>query len=199
VAEAFRSHFDLTHLYLADLDAIAGTASAVAIYRNLQEHGFTLWVDAGVRDVVDAQPLVGAGVAGIVVGLETVRGPQVLRQLIARFGEERIVFSLDMKDGRPLGDVALWQRPEGESIAREAIAVGVRHLIVLDLARVGVGSGTGTGDLCRCLAIAHPEVELIAGGGVRDAADLRRLAECGVRAALVASALHDGRLVTASY
>ena len=67
-------------------------------------------------------------------------------------------------------------------------------MIVLDLARVGVGSGTGTEELCRQLAATYRDVEVIAGGGVRDAADLRRLKEWGVRAALVASALHDGRL-----
>ena len=35
------------------------------------------------------------------------------------------------------------------------------------------------------------------GGGVRGVDDLRRLKACGVRAALVASALHDGALTPA--
>jgi phosphoribosylformimino-5-aminoimidazole carboxamide ribotide isomerase len=65
---------------------------------------------------------------------------------------------------------------------------------VLDLARVGEGGGTGTEELCARLASAHPEVELIAGGGVRGIADVRRLGEAGVAAVLVASALHEGRL-----
>jgi phosphoribosylformimino-5-aminoimidazole carboxamide ribotide isomerase len=47
------------------------------------------------------------------------------------------------------------------------------------------------------LAAAHPEVEVSAGGGVRGVADLRRLRDCGVRAALVASALHDGAVTAA--
>jgi phosphoribosylformimino-5-aminoimidazole carboxamide ribotide isomerase len=44
------------------------------------------------------------------------------------------------------------------------------------------------------LAAAHPGVEVCTGGGVRGRADLERLRGCGVRAALVASALHDGAL-----
>ncbi|HWX13321.1 MAG TPA: HisA/HisF-related TIM barrel protein, partial [Methylocella sp.] len=36
-----------------------------------------------------------------------------------------------------------------------------------------------------------------AAGGLRDASDLMRLREAGVSGALVASALHDGRLIGA--
>ena len=74
------------------------------------------------------------------------------------------------------------------------MALGVRRMIVLDLARVGIGEGTGTEKLCARLTAAHPSLEVIAGGGVRGPEDLRRLTGCGVRTALVASALHDGRL-----
>ena len=35
---------------------------------------------------------------------------------------------------------------------------------------------------------------MIAGGGVRGPEDLRLLRQCGVGTALIASALHDGRL-----
>jgi phosphoribosylformimino-5-aminoimidazole carboxamide ribotide isomerase len=67
-------------------------------------------------------------------------------------------------------------------------------MIVLDLAQVGMGQGVGTEPLCRALRSLAPELEIIAGGGVRSLADLRSLAAAGCNAALVASALHDGRL-----
>jgi phosphoribosylformimino-5-aminoimidazole carboxamide ribotide isomerase len=46
--------------------------------------------------------------------------------------------------------------------------------------------------MMRELRRALPRVELAAGGGVRDAADLQRLADAGADAALVGSALHHG-------
>src|SRR6516165_4217646 len=70
VARAFRGHFGLTELYLADLDAIAGAPAALATYEALHEDGFRLWVDAGIRRPEDARPLAGAAVAGLVAGLE---------------------------------------------------------------------------------------------------------------------------------
>ena len=41
---------------------------------------------------------------------------------------------------------------------------------------------------------AAPELTLAAGGGVRNPADIERLAACGCDAALVATALQDGRI-----
>jgi phosphoribosylformimino-5-aminoimidazole carboxamide ribotide isomerase len=194
VAEAFRQHFGLSLLYLADLDAISGQPPALPIYRHLESHGFQLWVDAGIRTEDHAGPLADVGVAGIVVGLETLSGPGQLAVICQHFGREQIVFSLDLKGGQPLGDVQRWQQPNALGIAAEAAAVGVRRMIVLDLARVGMAGGTGTESLCQQLHEAHPQVDLIAGGGVRHDDDLRRLAENGLWGALVASALHDGHL-----
>jgi phosphoribosylformimino-5-aminoimidazole carboxamide ribotide isomerase len=94
----------------------------------------------------------------------------------------------------PLGDLSAWEAPDGWSIAAQAVAAGVERVIVLDLARVGVGAGTGTEALCARLAATYPHLEIVAGGGVRDGTDLRRLRDRGVSAALIASALHDGRL-----
>jgi phosphoribosylformimino-5-aminoimidazole carboxamide ribotide isomerase len=195
VARAFAEHFALTELYLADLDAIAGAAPAWATYADLHAGGFRLWVDAGVRRPADAQALVQAGVATAVVGLETVAGPAALREIVSELGA-RAIFSLDLRDGAPLGEGAGWEG-DAWSVAARAVGLGVRRLLVLDLARVGVGAGTGTEALCARLATAYPEVELSAGGGVRGAADLRQLRDCGVRAVLVASALHDGALTAA--
>jgi phosphoribosylformimino-5-aminoimidazole carboxamide ribotide isomerase len=193
VAEAFRSHFALTELYLADLDAIGGAPPALPLYATLRSRGFRLWVDAGLSTARAAEPLAALGVEGIVAGLETVAGPSVLVELGQDLAE-RVVFSLDLKGGMPLGDVSGWGTRDAVAIAARAVAAGVRRVIVLDLARVGEGAGTGTEELCRGLAESHPEVEVFAGGGVRDLADLRRLRRCGVAGVLVASALHDGRL-----
>jgi phosphoribosylformimino-5-aminoimidazole carboxamide ribotide isomerase len=193
VARAFRGHFGLDQLYLADLDAIGGADPDRGLYDALHRDGFALWVDAGVRDAATARALAAAGIEGVVIGLETVRGPEELADACRDPGE-RVVFSLDLKAGAPLGDTSAWQGTGAAGIAVQAVAVGVKRLLVLDLSRVGEGQGTGTEELCRWLTEHHPAVQVAAGGGVRGLADLRRLRACGVGTALVASALHDGGL-----
>ena len=64
-------------------------------------------------------------------------------------------------------------------------------MIVLDLAGVGAEAGVPTIPLCQRLRAVHgPEIEIITGGGVRNADDLRALEAAGVDGVLVASALH---------
>ncbi len=99
-----------------------------------------------------------------------------------------------MASNRPLG--RLGNPHDGPiAVAQRAIGCGVRKMIVLDLARVGSGSGAGSLDLCRTVRQLWPQVQLISGGGVRSAEDLRTLAVAGCQAALVATSLHDGTLL----
>lgn len=194
VAQTFREKLGLSEIYLADLDAIAGTEPPWKIYKDIQSLGCRLWVDAGVRDVGRALDLEQAGVDSVVLGLETLAGPREAEAVCRKLGSNKVIFSLDLKYGQPLGDLKAWKKPDAYSIAVQAVAFGIRRLIVLDLTRVGLGTGLGTEALCHRLTKDHPEVEIIAGGGIRGPADLHCLAECGVHSVLVASALHEGSL-----
>jgi phosphoribosylformimino-5-aminoimidazole carboxamide ribotide isomerase len=197
VAEAFREHFGFEEIYVADLDAILGKPPALAVYDDLQRRGFRLWVDAGLRAAGDAAPLEARGVSSIIAGLETLAGPGVLAELLQRVSPRRLVFSLDSRDGQPLGDLSKWSARDMAGLAEVTVALGTRRLLLLDLARVGVGTGVGTEALCAELRRRHPRLELTAGGGVRGDEDLEALRQAGADYALVASALHDGRITAA--
>jgi phosphoribosylformimino-5-aminoimidazole carboxamide ribotide isomerase len=194
VAGALHDKFGFREFYLADLDAIAGGQPAHAIYDGLHRNGHRLWVDAGIRTVDDARRLSDHRISSIVVGLETVDGPNTLAEICRSLGNDRVVFSLDLKEGHPLGNTAAWESWDSVHIARQAISAGVKRLLVLDLTRVGMGAGVGTEDLCSRLRMACSDLEITAGGGVRAVDDVRGLYLSGVAHVLVASALHDGRL-----
>ncbi len=197
VACALHDRFGFDEFYLADLDAIRGESPDLPTYLKLHDAGFRLWIDAGLRSHKDRtlKMLIVANAARIVVGLECIETPGELRHIITRLGPDCVVFSLDLVAGKPLGNSEPWRTDDPFLIAERAIRdMGVRRLIVLDLARVGVGTGIGTEKLCGRLRRAFPEVQLIAGGGVRGMADMHRLAAVGIDQVLVASALHDGRI-----
>lgn len=196
VARAFRQHFDLHELYVADLDAIAGKEPAWEIYEDLHSDGFQLWVDAGLAPGT-AERLASLGVTSVIAGLESLPGPDALAELLPLRGPDRVVFSLDMKAAQPLGDSAGWTSPDPFHIATDAIRLGVNRLIVLDLAGVGAGRGVPTLPLCARFRAQFPAVQLTSGGGVRDGNDLQRLKQVGVDCAMIASALHDGKITRA--
>lgn len=196
VADALASHFGCREFYVADLDAIGSGEPAWPLYAVLHQRGFRLWVDAGIRQLTRAHEVANAGIDSIVAGLETLASPAELAAMAQAFGE-RLVFSLDLHRGQPLGDGHAWQSRDAEGIASEAVRMGIRRLLVLDLERVGSGEGAGTVDLCARLCANYPDVAVSAGGGVRHRSDLEELRDCGVQAVLLASALHNGRLTRA--
>jgi phosphoribosylformimino-5-aminoimidazole carboxamide ribotide isomerase len=185
VTRAVRDRLGLRELYVADLDAIAGgeghPETLAALAREAE-----LMVDAGVSEPAGVERLLGLGAARVIVGTETLSDAD-------RLPTGPIVLSLDMRAGQVLSrDPALAALDAGEALARLTRA-GLREVIVLDLARVGSGEGPDVelvGDLHR----RFPELALLAGGGVRDVADLRALAQAGAAGALVATALHSGAI-----
>jgi phosphoribosylformimino-5-aminoimidazole carboxamide ribotide isomerase len=198
VASALLQLAKANELYVADLDAIMGKACVSrAVQTTVEMWQVPTWLDAGIGRKLRVADLPNLPHVRPVVGSETCATPGVLRDALAEAGERPVAFSIDLKGGRLLGQWASWglEGPQDAlQLARRVVDLGVRTLIVLDLARVGTGTGTGTEPLLRAIRNELPDVELIAGGGVRAREDIERLGEAGANAVLVASALHDGVL-----
>ncbi len=196
VARAFREVLGLGELYVADLDAIAGGTPSWSLYQAIRALGLDLWVDAGMRDRTALAPLRAAGVSSLVVGLETVGGPGALAGIVSEMSSRQLVFSLDLHAGLPLigGDPAEWGTADPLALARSAVALGIRRILILDLARVGTGCGTGTMTLLKRLREEDPELEITVGGGIADREEMVALAKAGANGVLIGSAFHDGRL-----
>jgi len=191
LARAYRDTLDCDEWYVADLDALAGGAVQGALVRALADLGGRLLVDAAVATAERARQVVADGAARVVVGLETLPSFDVLAAIAWAIGPERVAFSLDLREGVPLVEARLSGTPR--ELVSAAVTAGARVIVVLDLARVGSGRGVDS-VLVRGLRRAHPHVELLAGGGIGTARELERLAAAGLDGALVATALHDGRI-----
>ncbi len=194
IARGFRDRLGLEELYVADLDAILKQRPNLDTFRALADDGFRILVDAGLRDLELAGTILDVGAHAVVAGLETISGPQLLRQLCEQLDPDRVIFSLDLKEGIPLGDCEPWNTTDPFEIGAQAVQRGTTRMIVLDLAQVGVGSGISTGPLCQRFRAEFPKLELITGGGVRGIDDLRQLESLDVQAVLLASALHQGMI-----
>jgi phosphoribosylformimino-5-aminoimidazole carboxamide ribotide isomerase len=194
VAMDMKSVLGVDHFYLADLDAIEGAPPSVDLYQTLSQHGIRLWVDAGIIDEIHLSEVDHPSVAGWVIGLETLASVDALSRLMEQFGADRIIFSLDLKQGVPLARSAFWKGWSAARIGERVLALGVRQMIILDLSCVGMDSGWGGGDHLAEWSSRYPAVDFFVAGGVRDIADLKAASSMGAAGALVASALHDGKI-----
>jgi phosphoribosylformimino-5-aminoimidazole carboxamide ribotide isomerase len=154
-------------------------------------------VDAGSHGPAEVTELLALGAGCVVIGLETLPGFEHLGAVVSAAPPGRIVFSLDLRLGRPVLSPE-WVSvgaalPGPEELIAGAVATGVDAVIVLDVGRVGTGGGVDLELLCR-IRRRFPRVRLLAGGGVAGAEELRQLGEAGYDGALVASALHTGRI-----
>ncbi|TFF27083.1 nickel transporter [Jiella endophytica] len=193
VAEGLMALHPFGTLYIADLDAIEGHGDAgrgrgeadTALIQSLLAAypGTTIWLDAGVRTCVEAARIAAMSGLLAVVGSESVDGVESLRRLALTAD---FALSLDFRADAFLGpreildDDSLW--PE--------------TLIVMTLAKVGSGAGPDFERLAAVKARAGAR-RVFAAGGVRGPEDLRALADMGIAGALVATALHDGRISAA--
>jgi phosphoribosylformimino-5-aminoimidazole carboxamide ribotide isomerase len=217
LARGFRDALGLEEIYVADLDAIGGSEHAAgsddatgsgdaagrgdaalgagagahtAVLRALAAEARVM-VDAGVSEPARARALLELGAHRVIVGTETLSGPEALDRLLADLPDGALILSVDLRDGRVLSpDPQLAGLPALDAVERLQRA-GLREAIVLDLALVGSGAGPDV-TLIAELHAAFPELELLAGGGVRDVEDLRALEAAGAAGALVATALHSG-------
>lgn len=188
VARALCALCRTRQLYVADLDALAGAPVDEATLAALAAVAEP-WVDAGAIAPERAAALARAGVSRNVIGTESI-GPSPPTLLDPG---PQLVLSVDLRDGRLISRAPRLAGREPVAAAPLARTLGVRELLVIDLARVGSGSGPplrAVTDLARAL----PDVAIYAGGGVRGDEDLRALESAGAAGALVATALHEGRL-----
>lgn len=201
-------------MYVADLDALAGAPVDVATLGALSAVA-ELWADAGATTISRADALARAGVARNVIGTEslgagspgpappddewqfTSRAPKSNAKLPDKPHAARLaptpVLSVDLRDGRLISRDPDLAGREPAAAAPLATALGVREVLVIDLARVGSGSGPPLQAVAE-LATALPGLDVYAGGGVRNDDDLRALEAAGAAGALVATALHEGRV-----
>lgn len=192
VASTFKSlQFD--QLYIADLDAISNKIVDFGLYKKIKaDTGLDLMVDAGIADLEKARKVLQNGVSKIIIGTETLNKPDFIKQAIESFGEEQVIVSLDLKEGKVMSASEVIRSMDPLAVAKAFQEMGVIRTIVLDLARVGTGNGINLtmvmGILKKC------KVEVLTGGGIRDIKDLELLSRLGVSGVLLATALHSGRL-----
>ncbi|HYA68898.1 MAG TPA: 1-(5-phosphoribosyl)-5-[(5-phosphoribosylamino)methylideneamino] imidazole-4-carboxamide isomerase [Acidimicrobiales bacterium] len=156
-------------------------------------------VGGGVRTVADADALLGAGAARVVVGTAAVTDPPLLATMAARH-PGRIAVGLDHRGHGAEVSVAGWEEGGGMSLD-EALGrleeVDLAAVVVTAIERDGMLQGPDRKGLAHVLGgTRHP---VVASGGVRHAEDLRvlgalRVGGRGLAGVVVGKALVDGVL-----
>jgi len=149
-------------------------------------------VGGGIRTYNDAKMLLDSGAERIIMSTAAVDDTSLIQRIISDFGDNRIVISLDIKDGliairgwRETSDISI------EDFLQRMRLVGIRTLIVTDISRDGMLAGVNTDAVSQFL---NKGFEIIVAGGVSSIDDIKQLRELGANGAIIGKALYEGTL-----
>lgn len=190
VIDALLKLYPFQTLYIADLDAILGVGehSDLTLKISQKYPHLTIWLDSGIRQV-NARALYHGSNIRPVVGSENIANLQDYRAI--SYGcESQHILSLDYSATSAMGIVEL----------HNSARFWPDHTICMTLNAVGNTQGVDVAklnDLIQLNRARKSPSQLYAAGGVRNLADIQLLQKMGIAGALVATALHAGKLTKA--
>lgn len=157
----------------------------------------------GLRSPQDVEQALEMGVSRVVIGSIAAKRPQVMGDLLARFGPERIVLGLDVRDGK----VAThgWQQVsdlDATTLARQIHEAGLAHIVYTDISRDGMLTGLNIKATVALAQAGNPPTAehrftVIASGGVADLDDVRQVKAVegeGLEGVIIGKALYTGKV-----
>ncbi len=181
-------------LHVVDLDGakVGRPLNAQIVFAIVRAIGIPVQLGGGLRDRPSVDAALNLGVDRVILGTAALSHPDLVRELIAAYGE-RIVVGVDARHGWVA--VHGWQETSqirAIDFVRQMAEFGVRHIIYTDIARDGTLIGPNVEALAELVTLDGPSV--IASGGVGSVDDLLRLARAGASGAIVGQALYTGAI-----
>ncbi|QLG49816.1 1-(5-phosphoribosyl)-5-[(5-phosphoribosylamino)methylideneamino]imidazole-4-carboxamide isomerase [Natrinema halophilum] len=182
-----------TTLHLVDLDgAFEGQrANAEAIDAVIDAVDVPTQLGGGIRTADEAVDLLERGVDRVILGTAAVENPDIVGEISEEFPDS-VVVSLDAKNGEVV--VEGWTESAGISPVEAATRyedLGAAAILFTNVDVEGQLEGIAT-DPVRKL-VAATDVPIIASGGVATIEDVEALEAVGASAAVVGSALYEGK------
>jgi len=180
-------------LHIVDLDATLGIGSNISIIKKiLEEISIPVEVAGGLRDeslILDVVKISNR----VVIGTLAFKDKELLKKLLLSLGPEKIVISVDHKDGEIVTHG--WQQGTGikliESI-KEFLAMGFTEFLLTNVNRDGTLEGPDLEFLEQACQLDN--VNVIASGGISNVADIKDVKEKNAFGVILGKALYENKI-----
>ncbi len=181
-------------LHIVDLDGAkvgravnTDTISAISALGQLK-----IEVGGGIRDEASIKQLLDIGVERVIVGTKAVSDFEWFSEMAEKFSG-KIVLGLDARGSKV--STHGWMQDSNQNLlefASEAAKLPLAAIIYTDITKDGMMSGP---NFERTKALVQAvEVPVVASGGINEIADIKKLAEMEVEAAIIGRSLYEGTL-----
>ncbi len=184
-------------LHVVDLDgAKDGEQANAAHLERIAGLGVPVQTGGGLRSAEAVRAAFDRGVSRVILGTAALETPELVDELVAAHGGDKIVVSLDAKDG--LVTTRGWVHTTDQTVASVATSLaaqGVKRIVFTDVNRDGMGEGTDLTGMQELLAL--DAVDVIASGGIGSLADIQALVDLQhprIDGVIVGKALYEGQV-----
>lgn len=195
VAKMFEAH-GIHRLHVVDLDGAA--SKHVVNYKVLEalagQTSLAIDFGGGIKSDEDLHIAFESGAQMVTLGSIAVKEPDTFNRWMEVYGSERIILGADAKDGKIA--VNGWlecSRLELMPFLDDYIKKGVAKVLCTDISRDGMLNGPSL-ELYKQIMEAHPDLHLIASGGISGMKDIEALNEAGIPAVVFGKAFYEGRI-----
>lgn len=186
----------IQRLHLVDLDG--AKANEVknwrVLHRIASKTNLVIDFGGGIKRDRDLEIVFENGAAQATVGSIAAEHPERFHEWLHKYGEEKLILGADLIDGK----VATrgWKETSEytwEEFLDYHLSHGVSYVVCTDIAKDGMLTGPAT-ILYKEILDSHPNLKLIASGGVSNLQDLHDLQDTGCYGAIVGKAIYEGKI-----
>mgnify|MGYP000520296320 FL=1 len=195
VAKMFEA-YGIHRLHVVDLDGAA--SKHVVNYKVLEtlagQTSLVIDFGGGIKSDEDLHIAFESGAQMVTLGSIAVKEPDTFNRWMEVYGSERIILGADAKDGKIA--VNGWlecSRLELMPFLDDYIKKGVTKVLCTDISRDGMLNGPSL-ELYKQIMEVHPDLHLIASGGISGMKDIEALNEAGIPAVVFGKAFYEGRI-----
>jgi phosphoribosylformimino-5-aminoimidazole carboxamide ribotide isomerase len=195
VAKKFQDH-GLKRLHLVDLDG--AKAQHVINWKVLEKIAAktNLEIDfgGGIKSDEDLNIVFGNGATMATIGSVAVKSPGLFFKWMNLHGPEKLILGADVNNRKIA--VSGWlevSEIEITDFLKDYIEKGVKKVLCTDISKDGMLQGTSH-ELYKEIIEEHPELYLIASGGVTSIDELHKLAENKIPAAIIGKAIYENKI-----
>ena len=180
-------------IHLVDLDATLGRGSNLSLIKKiLEEIQIPVEVAGGIRDEATAINLSQIS-QRIVLGTLAFKDKKTLKKLLSTIGNEKIVISVDHKDGEIV--INGWQKGTGKNLIesmQEFLGMGFTEFLLTNVSRDGTLEGPDLEFLEQACSLNNANV--IASGGLSHISDVKSIKEKKAFGVILGKALYENKI-----
>jgi phosphoribosylformimino-5-aminoimidazole carboxamide ribotide isomerase len=193
ITKCLTKDYGFEEIYIADLDAIMhGNPNIHLFEKILKIPRIKVMVDIGISRLDDIVRYSKIGFNKLIIGIETLRTLEDLKEGVKVVGTEKLIISLDMFQGKILSKTKRIKNSTPLELINKLNLFGVKEIILLDLARVGQKIGGIPQSYLEILKEFNGRV--FVGGGIKNYEDLLNYKYHNFSGILIATALYDGTI-----